>query len=503
MSPPLRCRTRRALGATPQPFTLLGHPPRPRPACAAAASSVVACWWVGLVPGCSWEAGAGPEPPAGATRPQSGRGLRADEAVPRVTARGWSPAVTDPDHAPRPGDSRDPGRRRRGDPERAAGPAALHEVGDALPRHHRRPSSAALLRPLLARTRRRRGRSGRRRCGRCGTRPRTARSGTPRWRSRGTARPAPGRTRPLPLVPHLVVTGAWWDLVDDVAAHLVGASCRFTEEVTPWCASGPPTTTSGCGGRRCSASSAADRTPTSPCCVRHRAEPRRPVRSGSARPSAGRCATYARTDPDWVRAEVARLDDRLLGALAAGGPQAPVLIGLGERALTATSRQAHRRSGNVSLDSSHQGLRPRTRGHTMNKLMTIGALGIAGLFTTGVMATQAPAAFARERRRLLGGEDHRRPRSRPCRGRPLTAGGTTVTTTTGATTATTTAPPRASPRSRRRSRPPRRRRLTSVSSGPAPRDSAGPLPVRPGQLVKRYPIPRTVSIAPAPNLRRR
>ena len=35
----------------------------------------------------------------------------------------------------------------------------------------------------------------------------------------------------------------------------------------------------------------------------------------------------------------------------------------------------------------------------MNKLMTIGSLGIAGILTTGVLATQTPAAFAR------GGDD--------------------------------------------------------------------------------------------------
>ena len=38
----------------------------------------------------------------------------------------------------------------------------------------------------------------------------------------------------LPLYWHMVVTGAWWDLVDEIAAHLVGGILRsHPDEVTP------------------------------------------------------------------------------------------------------------------------------------------------------------------------------------------------------------------------------------------------------------------------------
>ena len=65
--------------------------------------------------------------------------------------------------------------------------------------------------------------SGRAPCARSGTRPPTARSGTPPSRSPGTGAPGRGSTpASLDLWEHLVVTGAWWDVVDDVATHLVG-----------------------------------------------------------------------------------------------------------------------------------------------------------------------------------------------------------------------------------------------------------------------------------------
>ena len=50
-----------------------------------------------------------------------------------------------------------------------------------------------------------------------------------RYAAIGVARSVPGHARAqasLPLHRHLVVTGAWWDLVDETAAHLVGAVLR-------------------------------------------------------------------------------------------------------------------------------------------------------------------------------------------------------------------------------------------------------------------------------------
>ena len=59
----------------------------------------------------------------------------------------------------------------------------------------------------------------RRRCWSCGTAPPTARSGTPPSRSPVTGGARPGSTRThSSLHRHLVVTGAWWDLVDEIAA---------------------------------------------------------------------------------------------------------------------------------------------------------------------------------------------------------------------------------------------------------------------------------------------
>lgn len=50
-----------------------------------------------------------------------------------------------------------------------------------------------------------------------------------RYAAIGVARSVPAHARAassLPLYRHLAVTGAWWDLVDETAAHLVGAVLR-------------------------------------------------------------------------------------------------------------------------------------------------------------------------------------------------------------------------------------------------------------------------------------
>ncbi|TNC18527.1 DNA alkylation repair protein [Georgenia sp. 311] len=54
-----------------------------------------------------------------------------------------------------------------------------------------------------------------------------------RYAALGVARSAPEHARAeasLPLYRHLVLTGAWWDLVDETAAHLVGAVLRAHHE---------------------------------------------------------------------------------------------------------------------------------------------------------------------------------------------------------------------------------------------------------------------------------
>ena len=56
-----------------------------------------------------------------------------------------------------------------------------------------------------------------------------------RYAAIGVARSTPAHARAaesLPLYRHLVVTGAWWDLVDETASHLVGAVLRAHHATT-------------------------------------------------------------------------------------------------------------------------------------------------------------------------------------------------------------------------------------------------------------------------------
>jgi len=118
----------------------------------------------------------------------------------------------------------------------------------------------------------------------------------------------------LPLYRHMVVTGAWWDLVDEIATHLVGGVlASFRAEVTPvirgW---------------------AVDedlwlRRTTVICQLGHKADTDRALlsfvieanvddRSFWLRKAVGwALREYARTDPAWVGAEVDRLGGRLSG----------------------------------------------------------------------------------------------------------------------------------------------------------------------------------------------
>jgi 3-methyladenine DNA glycosylase AlkD len=118
----------------------------------------------------------------------------------------------------------------------------------------------------------------------------------------------------LPLWRHLVVTGGWWDVVDEIAGHLVGSALhRDRPEVGPvmleWSVDPDPWL------RRTSVL----------CQLRHgpdtdtallAAVVERNVDDPSfwLRKAIGwALRQYARTDPDWVRAEVATLDGRLSG----------------------------------------------------------------------------------------------------------------------------------------------------------------------------------------------
>lgn len=116
----------------------------------------------------------------------------------------------------------------------------------------------------------------------------------------------------LPLYRHLVTTGAWWDLVDEVAAHLVGGVLAMhRREVTPlvviW-ADDPDVwlrRTAVLSQLRHGADT--DRALLGEVIERTCEDP-----SFWLRKAVGwALRQYARTDPDWVLAEVDRLGTRL------------------------------------------------------------------------------------------------------------------------------------------------------------------------------------------------
>jgi 3-methyladenine DNA glycosylase AlkD len=118
----------------------------------------------------------------------------------------------------------------------------------------------------------------------------------------------------LDLYRHLIVTGAWWDHVDEIASHLVGGVlASHRAEVSPvvrqWAADGDPWL------RRTSVI----------CQLRHGADTdldllRRAIEANVAdtsfwlRKAIGwALRQQSKTNPEWVRAEVDRLDGRLSG----------------------------------------------------------------------------------------------------------------------------------------------------------------------------------------------
>lgn len=118
----------------------------------------------------------------------------------------------------------------------------------------------------------------------------------------------------LRLYRHLVVTGAWWDLVDDIAAHLVGGVLRghraaVTPTVRDWA------TDDDLWIRRsavlCQLQHGAD---TDPALLHDVIAAAVDDPSFWLRKAIGwSLRQYARTDPAWVRAEVDLLGDRLSG----------------------------------------------------------------------------------------------------------------------------------------------------------------------------------------------
>ncbi len=118
----------------------------------------------------------------------------------------------------------------------------------------------------------------------------------------------------LPLYRHLATTGAWWDVVDDVATHLVGPLLIDHPEVV-----GPGlrewATDDDRWLRRTAVIAqvgAKDRTDLD--LLSHAIESNLDDRDFFLRKAIGwALRQHARTDPDWVRAFVAAHDDRLSG----------------------------------------------------------------------------------------------------------------------------------------------------------------------------------------------
>lgn len=116
----------------------------------------------------------------------------------------------------------------------------------------------------------------------------------------------------MPLWRHLITTGAWWDVVDEVASHLVGDTLAghrraVTPVVRAWATDGDLWL------RRssviCQLNAKED---TDLDLLRHAIDANVDDPSFWLRKAIGwALRQHARTDPDWVRAEVARHGDRL------------------------------------------------------------------------------------------------------------------------------------------------------------------------------------------------
>ena len=118
----------------------------------------------------------------------------------------------------------------------------------------------------------------------------------------------------LDLFRHLVVTGAWWDLVDETASHLVGGvlathRAETTKVIRNWAVDEDPWLR-----RTAVLAQLGHKAETDHDLLRFAIEANVDDRSFWLRKAIGwALREYARTDPDWVRAEVDRLDDRLSG----------------------------------------------------------------------------------------------------------------------------------------------------------------------------------------------
>lgn len=118
----------------------------------------------------------------------------------------------------------------------------------------------------------------------------------------------------MPLFQHLVITGAWWDHVDEIAQHLVGAALRaHRAELTPvlreWAVDDDLWIR-----RTAVICQLGARQDTDVDLLRYAIETNLEDRTFWLRKAIGwALRDYARTDPDWVRAEVEALGEQLSG----------------------------------------------------------------------------------------------------------------------------------------------------------------------------------------------
>ena len=123
---------------------------------------------------------------------------------------------------------------------------------------------------------------------------------------------------------HLVVTGAWWDVVDETASHLVGDVLARHRPRRPRPSSAWATDEDLWLRRTAVIAQLGHRDDTDLDLLVRALEANLDDRSFWLRKAIGwALRDYARTDPDWVRAYVASAGDRLSGC-PARGDQAPV-----------------------------------------------------------------------------------------------------------------------------------------------------------------------------------
>jgi 3-methyladenine DNA glycosylase AlkD len=118
----------------------------------------------------------------------------------------------------------------------------------------------------------------------------------------------------MPLWRHLLVTGAWWDVVDEIASHLVGATlARHRGQVTPvvrqWATGEDPWLR-----RTAVICQLPLKDQTDLDLLRHAIDSNIDDTSFWLRRAIGwALREHAKTDPEWVLAEAARLGDRMSG----------------------------------------------------------------------------------------------------------------------------------------------------------------------------------------------